>query len=62
MHGLICCLVSSVHVLLGEGLVFPGSEPALTKALAPRWGLVQTVLSGLLLVFIEGPGKNTEMV
>ena len=37
---------SSVHVLLAEGLVFPGSEPALTKALAPQWDLVQTVLSG----------------
>ena len=49
-------------MLLGEGLVFPGSEPALTKALAPRWGLVQTVLSGLLLVFMEEPGQKAKMV
>ena len=49
-------------MLLAEGLVSPKSEPPLTKALAPQWGLVQTVFSGLLLVFMEGPGKNTEIV
>ena len=61
MHGLICCLVSSVHVFLAEGLVSPKSEPPLTKALAPQWGLVQTVFSGLLLVFMEEPGQNSKV-
>ena len=49
-------------MLFAEGLVSPRSEPTLTIALAPQWGPIQTVLSGLLLVFMEGPGKNTEMV
>ena len=49
-------------MLLGEGWVSARSEPPLTAALASQWDLVQTVLTGLLLVFMEEPGQNTEMV
>ena len=49
-------------MLLGEGWVSARSEPPLTVALASQWDLVQPVLSGLLLVFMEEPGQNTKMI
>ena len=49
-------------MLVGEGWVSARSEPPLTVALASQWDLVQTVLWGLLLVFMEEPGQKAKMV
>ena len=49
-------------MLLGKGWVSVRSELSLTVALASQWDLVQTVLSRLLLVFMEGPGQNSKVV